>query len=97
MGSLRETITANGPQWLAIGGLVIGFVFGAIVCTNSCTMGSVSDIVNPAIGAAFVPGYLPPRPRLLARRFWPGSAPSISASRCTLGRPSTGSAMSPAG
>jgi uncharacterized membrane protein YedE/YeeE len=47
MGSLRETVVANGPQWLAIGGLVIGFVFGAIVFrTNFCTMGSVSDIVN---------------------------------------------------
>jgi uncharacterized membrane protein YedE/YeeE len=47
MEVLREAITANGPQWLAIGGLVIGFVFGAIVFrTNFCTMGSVSDIVN---------------------------------------------------
>ena len=43
----REAIVAIGPQWLAIGGLVIGFVFGAIVFrTNFCTMGSVSDIVN---------------------------------------------------
>ena len=47
MGSLRETIVANGPQWLAIGGLVIGFAVGALVFrTNFCTMGSVSDIVN---------------------------------------------------
>ena len=47
MESLREAVAANGPQWLAIGGLVIGFVFGAIVFrTNFCTMGSVSDIVN---------------------------------------------------
>jgi uncharacterized membrane protein YedE/YeeE len=47
MGGLKDTIMANGPQWLAIGGLVIGFLFGAIVYrTNFCTMGSVSDIVN---------------------------------------------------
>ncbi len=47
MGGLREAIVAIGPQWLAIGGLVIGFAFGAIVFrTNFCTMGSVSDIVN---------------------------------------------------
>jgi uncharacterized membrane protein YedE/YeeE len=47
MGGLREAIVAIGPQWLAIGGLIIGFVFGAIVFrTNFCTMGSVSDIVN---------------------------------------------------
>lgn len=44
---MREAIVENGPQWLAIGGLVIGFVFGAVVFrTNFCTMGSVSDIVN---------------------------------------------------
>jgi hypothetical protein len=47
MGSLREAIVENGPHWLAIGGLAIGFVFGAIVFrSNFCTMGSVSDIVN---------------------------------------------------
>lgn len=47
MEGLREAIAASGPQWLAVGGLVIGFVFGAIVFrTNFCTMGSVSDIVN---------------------------------------------------
>ena len=28
---MREAIVAIGPQWLAIGGLVVGFVFGAIV------------------------------------------------------------------
>jgi uncharacterized membrane protein YedE/YeeE len=44
---MREAIAENGPLWLAIGGLVIGFVFGALVFrTNFCTMGSVSDIVN---------------------------------------------------
>lgn len=47
MVGLRDSIVAIGPQWLAIGGLVIGFLFGAIVFrTNFCTMGSVSDIVN---------------------------------------------------
>lgn len=47
MSGLREAIAADGPMWLAIGGLLIGFVFGAIVFrTNFCTMGSISDIVN---------------------------------------------------
>lgn len=44
---MREAIVENGPFWLAVGGLLIGFVFGALVFrTNFCTMGSVSDIVN---------------------------------------------------
>jgi uncharacterized membrane protein YedE/YeeE len=44
---MREAMIENGPLWLAIGGLVIGFFFGAIVFrTNFCTMGSISDIVN---------------------------------------------------
>jgi uncharacterized membrane protein YedE/YeeE len=44
---MREAIVAIGPPWLALGGLIIGFAFGAIVFrTNFCTMGSVSDIVN---------------------------------------------------
>jgi len=44
---MREAMIENGPLWLAIGGLVIGLFFGAIVFrTNFCTMGSVSDIVH---------------------------------------------------
>lgn len=47
MGGLRDTIAANASSWLAIGGLVIGAVFGWIVFrTNFCTMGSISDIVS---------------------------------------------------
>src|SRR5262245_753665 len=47
MSGLRDWITANGPAALALGGLLIGFAFGAIVFrTNFCTMGSISDIVN---------------------------------------------------
>jgi len=47
MSSLRETIQANGPLWLAVGGFLIGAVFGAIVFrTNFCTMGALSDVVN---------------------------------------------------
>ncbi len=43
----REMIQANGPIWLAIGGFLIGAVFGALVYrTNFCTMGALSDIVN---------------------------------------------------
>ena len=47
VAGLRETIGSNAPVWLAIGGLLIGFVFGWIVFkTNFCTMGSISDIVS---------------------------------------------------
>lgn len=47
MGALRETIAGNAPMWLALGGLLIGVVFGYIVFrTNFCTMGSISDIVS---------------------------------------------------
>lgn len=47
MSALRDTIAANGPIWLAIGGLAIGMAFGAIVfATNFCTMGAISDIVT---------------------------------------------------
>ena len=45
--SLRETIQASGPTWLAGGGFLIGCAFGAIVYrTNFCTMGALSDVVN---------------------------------------------------
>lgn len=44
---IRETIQNNGPLALALGGLAIGFAFGAIVYrTNFCTMGALSDIHN---------------------------------------------------
>ncbi len=47
MAALREMITANPAAWLAIGGLLIGTIFGYIVTrTNFCTMGSISDIVS---------------------------------------------------
>ncbi len=47
MSGLRDIVQSNGPAWLAGGGLLIGFVFGAAVYrTNFCTMGSISDIVN---------------------------------------------------
>jgi uncharacterized protein len=46
MGTLRDQIANNAPTWLALGGLLIGMVFGAIVFrTNFCTMGSISDIM----------------------------------------------------
>lgn len=45
--TMREMIQANGPIWLAVGGFLIGAVFGALVYrTNFCTMGALSDIVN---------------------------------------------------
>jgi uncharacterized protein len=45
--ALRDILSANATLALAIGGLVIGFLFGAIVYrTNYCAMGSLSDIHN---------------------------------------------------
>lgn len=44
---LRETMANNAALVLALGGLLIGFVFGAVVYrTNYCAMGSLSDIHN---------------------------------------------------
>jgi uncharacterized membrane protein YedE/YeeE len=46
MNALRDLVTADAPVWLAVGGLVIGFAFGAIAQkTNFCTMGAISDIM----------------------------------------------------
>ena len=47
MEALKETIVEHGPFYLAVGGLIIGFLFGFIVQrTNFCTMGSISDIMS---------------------------------------------------
>ncbi|MBA4173234.1 MAG: YeeE/YedE family protein [Hyphomicrobium sp.] len=47
MASLRATLSADPTLSLAIGGLLIGFVFGAITYrTNFCVMGALSDVVN---------------------------------------------------
>ncbi len=47
MSSLRDLILQNPSLWLALGGLVIGIVFGFVVYrTNFCTMGSISDFMN---------------------------------------------------
>jgi len=47
MVMLRDAIAQNGPLFLALGGLLIGFLFGAAVfATNFCAMGSLSDIHN---------------------------------------------------
>ncbi len=44
---LREQIVEAAPAYLAVGGFVIGLVFGFIVYrTNFCTMGSISDILS---------------------------------------------------
>jgi uncharacterized membrane protein YedE/YeeE len=44
---LREAIGENAPIWLALGGLLIGFLFGIVVYrTNYCAMGSLADIHN---------------------------------------------------
>src|SRR5436853_496472 len=47
MDTLRDAIAHNGPLILALGGLAIGCLFGAVVfATNFCAMGSLSDIQN---------------------------------------------------
>ena len=47
MLELREVFAANGPQYVMLGGLIIGFVFGYIVFrTNFCTMGAISDFMS---------------------------------------------------
>jgi uncharacterized protein len=45
--AMRDFIVANAPAAMAIGGLLIGFVFGWIVFrTSFCTMGSISDFIS---------------------------------------------------
>jgi uncharacterized membrane protein YedE/YeeE len=47
MNALREAIAENTPLVLALGGLLIGFLFGwTVYRTNYCAMGSLSDIHN---------------------------------------------------
>lgn len=47
MESLRAFLTADVAASLAIGGLLIGLVFGFVVQrTNFCTMGSISDMMT---------------------------------------------------
>ena len=46
MSAVRDFIAGNAPLALTMGGLIIGFVFGAVTYrTNFCTMGSLTDIV----------------------------------------------------
>lgn len=45
--ALRDSVAQHGPIYLALGGLIIGGLFGAAVfATNFCAMGSLSDIHN---------------------------------------------------
>lgn len=47
MEALRELITEGAPFYLALGGFLLGMVFGYIIFrTNFCAMGSISDIMN---------------------------------------------------
>jgi len=47
MEQLRTLLSENAAVSLAVGGLVIGFIFGAIVFrTNFCAMGSISDVMS---------------------------------------------------
>ena len=46
MDVVKGLLTANAETALTVGGLLIGFVFGALTLkTNFCTMGALSDIV----------------------------------------------------
>jgi len=54
MEQLRSLIVENAAVALALGGLVIGIAFGAVVQrTNFCTMGSLSDMLNFGDGRRF--------------------------------------------
>ena len=54
MEQLRAQIVENAAVAVALGGLVIGIVFGAVVQrTNFCTMGSLSDMLNFGDGRRF--------------------------------------------
>lgn len=47
MNALRDLLSQNAEITLAMGGALVGFVFGAITLrTNFCTMGALSDIHN---------------------------------------------------
>jgi hypothetical protein len=47
MDLLRDSLAQNAPLYLALGGLLLGFLFGALVfATNFCAMGSLADIHN---------------------------------------------------
>jgi uncharacterized membrane protein YedE/YeeE len=47
MDTLRDSITQHAALWLALGGLAIGLLFGAVVfATNFCAMGSLADVHN---------------------------------------------------
>jgi len=45
--AMRESVIPHAAAYLAVGGLVIGFLFGAVVfATNFCAMGALSDLHN---------------------------------------------------
>jgi len=47
MDPLSELLIAHQPLALALGGLLLGFLFGALTYrTNFCTMGAISDMVT---------------------------------------------------
>src|SRR5215467_4673777 len=47
IGTLRESVCQHEALYLAVGGFLIGGLFGAVVfATNFCAMGSLSDIHN---------------------------------------------------
>src|SRR6516165_1959549 len=47
MALLREGVAQHAALYLALGGLLLGGLFGAVVfATNFCAMGSLSDIHN---------------------------------------------------
>ena len=47
MEAIREVLQENSAVSLAVGGFIIGYIFGYVVYrTNFCTMGSLSDILS---------------------------------------------------
>ena len=82
---LREILADNAPLVLALGGLLIGFVFGAVVYrTNYCAMGSLSDIYNfkdyrrlrcRQTAQAPRPGGIAPGWRWVEALHWPADGP----------------------
>ena len=44
MGGLRETIAGNAPVWLALGGLMIGMVFGYFPARRAAQMNPIDAL-----------------------------------------------------
>ena len=98
MSALRDAVIENAPLVLALGGLVIGFLFGlAVYRTNYCAMGSLADIHNFGDYRRFRAWLLAAATALIGATLLDAPASSISGARCTWRPRSTGSAIWRAG